>query len=273
MAEWLKKPLIPIPERYQVTTFDELVKKPELLDSLIQCYQNVFGGGDIWGEGAACSKCGKVIDIDEYVARVNKGDLNCGCEGGGKFKQLYTREIILNRLITQASTLCTESPFLSLMSDTGLESIVGFSWGSKVNHNELARRILLSRYSRNSNPGYIECQKIVTKMKSKGVSCTMYCDEVGVMKSQRSGMEPVFILCRYALENADRAGANSVSLWTEEKSPMFIITQLAGFEVIEKADDGTCFLLLDDIGPLLTLFQRCTSEEASVLASESFSLI
>lgn len=266
--------IISLPESLKTLTLEQLLSDKHLFDSLVNCYQEVFGSEDIWGEGFICEKCGKIIPIE-------KDQTKCDC--GGNLKRFYPIDELKKQIIEiltdteQRSSFCTIIENKS-QQETQEKKIDGFSWGVVDSIDHILKEIIEKRYQ--GDPSKLK--EIFDLMKEKLPFVNLeekilYIAELGVRKEARHhGMESIISLTRFGFERGQENGAKSALMWTSKKSPIYKICLACGFQEIfeiKEDEDSLVFLYLENFEPMLTLMQHKNAREGEVILAKSFRLL
>ena len=242
-----------VPSNFIFVGSSELQQNNILFDSLISCYRNVFGSEDIWGEGARCNRCKKLISLESYHDLCKSGKNTCDC-GHGYFELVFQDKELKERIIRELDPINYSATFCILMLQDAPNNVVGFSWGAFDWPDRIAERIVMNRFNRTAEEADYIRQAINNG--PFGKKRIHFFDELGVFKSARGGLIPVISLTRLAFEKAVKIGVTSCLFWTSRKSPIYNICKLVGFDDLFETADGIVFIYLEDTIPLLTLFQN-----------------
>ncbi len=256
---------VPMPDNYKEVSGADLKENPTRMDSLLDCYQAVFGSGDIWGEGAVCQKCGKVVSLEQ-------GQSSTSCECGGEYKPFFPDEELKARIFQELDEQEYKSPFCMVMENPEKrEEVVGFCWGLIDTPAKIAQRIGKNRYQNDDVAGELVRGELESRFDADEE--VLFIDELGVRKDARGGLGPVVFLTRMGFEKAHEAGVKKVLFWTARKSPIYKICRHSGYEDFFETPDGLVFLDLEDLTPFLTMIQNKSLMEDAVILSKAGALL
>jgi hypothetical protein len=142
------------PGKYLTINAEQLENKPELLGSLIVCYQQVYGSAEkgldnkiLWGEGGRCSQEGweYTIPLDKLRELQKEGKDTCPlCQSS--LVECYPSGELAGRIELELSE--GEHPFLTLMLGDEDMLVAGFAWGTVLKSpSEVGKRLIQARYS------------------------------------------------------------------------------------------------------------------------------
>lgn len=252
--------IIPYPLNFREFDPISLLKNEKIFNSLILCYQKVFGSRDIWGEGAKCNKCGQIIPIEEFLGRKTKRDFSCSkCDG--TYIQIFPVDYLENRISKELDPNIYTKPFIILyLNDAGTE-VLGFCWGVVDTPQKIAERIVKNKYANDLKTAKLIEAKILGSFSSDEL--IVYYDEIGILKEARGGLGPVSFLVRLGLERGYEYKARKALYWTAKKSPIYMICKLSGYEDLFIAPDSIIFCYIKDFLALMEVIQRSSIEEQS----------
>lgn len=261
------------PSRFRILTIDEL-REQGLLPELIKSYQKVFGGGDIWKEGAYCSREGwdSVISLEEFEKKgKDQGGFRCKC--GGLFQPCYPYEIMEARITEELHE--KDRSILVVIEGKSKNEIAGFLWGKAADFDEIEQSVIDTRYSWRRDQGVMEMNKLRKALRDKGLleGQFLYGDEMGVLKEFRGGAKAFVSMIRLWLEFGHKKHLQKALFWTSEKSPLFNIALAFGCEVVHVTRDGTSFFVSQDFMPVLSALQNLSEEDIRGILVKSNRLI
>jgi len=257
---------VKIPENYQEVSIDDLKNNSKMFDSLVRCYQEVFGSSDIWGEGKICVKCGKIMPLDHAFEK---------CDCGGNLENFYPDESLKKRIIHELTEVIPNSSFCVVMKSLEDDNkINGFCWGAIGNVQNITKRIVDNRYNGDSLQFKNLHQLLVDRLSLKSLDeRVLFIDELGVVKAdRRQGMAPVIYLTRIGFEHGNDNNVQKTLMWTHKKSPIYKICLASGYQEIFATEDGIVYLYLKDLRPTLTLLQNKTFREYAVIMGNALNL-
>ena len=236
-------PPIKMPDNFQIIDRDFLESDNGALNSLIKCYQEVFGSEDVWSEGAVCSKCGSIISFEKY-----KSSDKCRC--GGEYAPYYKEKDLKEGILKDLDRKKYPSSFCTVMKDVeNKEDVSGFCWGFVGTKEEISDRVM-------ENP-HVNDPRIKEALMSIGENEKItYFDELGIKKSNRSGLGPVVFLTRSGFETGCRNQSQSALFWTSRKSPIYTICRALGFDDLFDTQNGLTFLYTKNFIPFLKVMQN-----------------
>jgi hypothetical protein len=258
------------PTNLRIVTIDQLKSNPELFDALIDCYQDVFGSSDIWGEGFVCEKCGKVMPLDQEQAK---------CDCGGELKKFYPGDELKNKIIRGLNNEDQRTPFCTIIENPSQEigtkkRIDGFCWGSVDTLGNVVREIVENRYHGNQD----KLKEIFDLFRGETSPIDLeekilYIAELGVRQEARHhGMTSVINLARAGFERGHEGNTKKSLMWTSKKSPVYKICLACGFQEIfniKEGDEELVFLYLEDLEPILTLMKNKTIRESELILAKA----
>lgn len=228
-----------MPSNFRTVSRDDLLRGEALRKSFIACFRDVFGRGDIWGEGFICSQCGKVLPIEESSRK-------CSC--GGKLVDFYSEEQLCDRLTNELEppAFCT-----LMLSAPNSAEVAGFSMGFIGDVDRLSRYIASDKHV---------CG-VENAVKNALGNCgrVLFFDETGIRRESRAGASSLVSLTRAAFEKGNQEQVVSSLTWTARKSPIYKICLALGFVDVLETDNGIVFLFLEDFIPALKVMQNKSS--------------
>lgn len=222
-----------------VRVLDDLEElAPEALDELVALYKRVYGeldveAGSVWGEGAYCSREGKLqkICLAEYEARKREDRLGCAC--GGTFVPFYEDAFVKGRVRSAFRSPCGAriSGRLALLAQE--DGLVGFSWGSIVGGDAIACKINESLPRKLDPAGERRLSQVFSPTRAY-----FYFDEIAIDTRHRRGLEPVLGLFMSTLKRPFDVGITDIVCWTERGSRVHRFAVLMGFEEVHDMGCG-----------------------------------
>jgi hypothetical protein len=257
--------VIPYPPNFREFDPLSLLQNESIFNSLILCYQKVFGSRDIWGEGAKCASCGDQIPIEEFVERKARHDFACSqCQG--KYQQIFPVDFLKKRIALELNPAIYKHPFIILyLNDEGAE-VVGFCWGVVETPARIVERIVQNKYADQPEIAQLVRDKIMASFSPDEL--IVYYDEIGILKEFRGGIGPVVSLVRLGLETGSKNNSCKVLYWTSRKSPIYMFCRLTGFEDLFETPDGLIYCYSEDFSPSLIATQYLLPEEQSKIVAE-----
>ena len=231
---------------------EELLQDEVLWKSFVNCFRDVFGRADIWGEGFICSKCGKVFPIEEPASV-------CNC--GGKLDYFHSEDELRQRLTIELAppAFCT-----LMLSPTNVTEVLGFSLGFIGDTERLSKYIASDKHVCGSEDAVVKALGNCKKL--------MFFDETGIRYKNRSGVRLLAFLTRAAFERGVQEGINTSLTWTVRKSPIYKVCRALGYVDIFETKTGIVFLLLDDFIPFLKVMQNKPPMESARVLVQMFRL-
>lgn len=239
-------------------TADDFDASPHLLDSLAESYRKVFGDPDIWGEGAYCSKnIAHIISLPEYERRAETLDLQCDC--GGQYVQYYPIEVLKVRIRDQLLHKAYMGTFGAVLTRQR-EMIDGFVWGVLARVEDCLSRIKQAKHLHVTEKDWEETIEALADCLDKRGLCPtdeiLLVEELGVLSSSRSGLEPLLALSKYCFDFAFANASHRIIFWTSSLSPLYKLAYLFGFSELFTTKHGFVFMYCANIIPGLKLFQN-----------------
>jgi hypothetical protein len=231
---------IAIPPNFKAVSREDLLGGP-LWKSFVTCFRDVFGRGDIWGEGFICSRCDKVFPIEAPVAR---------CECGGELVCFYPEEDLRRRFEAEL-----EPPAFCTVMLSSRAEVEGFCLGFIGDIDRLCRYVVSDKHVRES--------ETAVRSALNGLGRFLFFDETGILKSSRAGVPPLVYLSRMAFEKGDQEGVSAAVTWTTRKSPVYKICHSFGFVDFLETGNGIIFMLSEDFIPALKVMQNKSSSECA----------
>lgn len=232
-----------IPQNFKAVSKEELLTKGgPFWGSFVDCFRDVFGRGDIWGEGFTCSRCNRVFPIEACPAT---------CECGGKLIDFYPEGMLRGRFEVELEppAFCT----LMLSANTKVD---GFCLGFIGGIDRLLRYIASDKHVRGE-------EEAVINALVGTCSRFLFFDETGILHTSRAGIPPLVYLSRMAFEKGDQEGVSAAVTWTTRKSPVYKICHSFGFVDFLETASGIVFMLLEDFIPALKVMQNKSSLECA----------
>lgn len=232
------------------------------LSELVSLYKAVYGeldaaAGSVWGEGAYCSREGKLkkICLAEYEARRNDGTLDCSC--GGTFIPFYEDAFVKSRLRSAFEKPDgTKIPgCLSLMTEKN--GLIGFAWGSTLTGHDIIGKLNESLPRKLSPDGESRLNSAFPP-----TSRYFYFDEIAIERSFRKGLRPVLSLFFSTLQGPFREGLKDIVFWTERGSRVHSFAVLLGFKDVYDTGHGVVMTSSRLPAIIKCIYQYLTSREA-----------
>jgi len=149
--------------------------------------------------------------------------------------------------------------------------IAGFSWGSIIDLEEIAKRISYA-LSINYNESL---EKITEYLRKRKVDKILFFDELGILRGFRGGTDPLRFLTLKGFEKARKVGVKKAIFWSSKKSKIVPVMKMMGFEEIAKIkakNREIIFLFSPNFSPVLKIAQSVPHNQVTKIMKIASSL-